>query len=108
MQIRQKYIIFENPTTTPLPYELDFTRSDLLKIQISGDGDCSIKVYGKINSKSDYAEMAIIKDSDYSFINTITQKGVYTVSATGYYKLKIETKNAVDSLICVASEVVEV
>lgn len=108
MQIRQKYVIFEHPTNTPLPYEIDFTRSDLLKIQISGDGNCNIKIYGKINKESDYSEMAIIKDSDYSFINSISEKGVYTVSATGYYKIKIETENADNSLLCVASEVVEV
>lgn len=107
MQIRQKYVIFENPTDTPLPYEIDFTRSDLLKIQISGNGNCSIKIYGKINKESDYSQMAIIKDSDYSFTDVISEKGVYTISATGYYKLKIETENADNTLLCVASEVVE-
>lgn len=107
MQIRQKYIVFENPTDTPLPYEIDFTRSDLLKIQISGDGNCSIKIYGKINPKSDYVQMSIIQDSDYTFINNITENGVYTVSATGYYKLKIQTETVSGNLMCVASEVVE-
>ena len=108
MQIRQKYIIFDKPIDTPLPYIINFTRSDLLKIQISGDGNCEIKIYGKINPISDYEQMSIIQDSDYSFIDTITQKGVYTISATGYYELKIETISADSSLLCVASEVVEV
>ena len=49
MQIRQKYIIFDKPKNTPLPYIINFTRSDLLKIQVSGDGNCDIKIYGKIN-----------------------------------------------------------
>ena len=108
MQIRQRYTIFENPTNTPLPYEIDFTKSDLLKIQVSGDGTCNIKVYGKINLKSDYSQMAIIKDSDYSFVNVIAEKGVYTINATGYHKIKIETESADNTLTCVASEVVEV
>jgi hypothetical protein len=107
MQIRQKFIVFKNPVDTPSPYEIDFTRSDLLKIQISGSGSCDIKIYGKINPDSDYAQMAIIKDSDYSFIDTISETGVYTISATGYYKLKIETNSADNTITCVASEVVE-
>ena len=90
-----------------MPYEIDFTRSDLLKIQISGDGSCNIKIYGKINPKSDYEQMAIIQDSDYSFIENIVKRGVYTVSATGYYRLKIETESVINDLMCVASEVVE-
>jgi len=108
MQIRQKYIIFDKPTNTPLSYEIDFTKSDLLKIQVSGDGECDIKIYGKIHPKSEYSLMSIIKDFDYNFINTINSKGVYTISATGYDKLKIETNNADSTLTCVASEVVEV
>ena len=108
MQVRQKYIVFKNPIDTPLPYEIDFTRSDLLKIQISGNGNCNIRIYGKINPDSEYAQMAIIQDLDYSFINTIIQPGVYTVSATGYYKIKIETESADSTLYCVANEVVEV
>lgn len=108
MQIREKHIIFEKPTDIPLPYKIDFTRSDLLKIQISGDGNCSIKIYGKIHPELDYSLMAIIQDSDYSIIDTIIQKGIYTVSGTGYYKIKIETENVDNTLTCVASEVVEV
>ena len=108
MQIRQKYIIFDKPTTTPLSYEIDFTKSDLLKIQVSGNGECNITVYGKIHPKSEYYPITIIQDSDYKFINAINSKGIYTISATGYDKLKIETKNADNTLTCVASEVVEV
>ena len=107
MQIRQKYTIFGNPVDTPLPYEIDFTKSDLLKVQVSGDGECDIKIYGKINPKSDYEQMVIIRDSDYGFIDSIVQKGVYTISATGYYRLKIESEIVNDHLMCVASEVVE-
>lgn len=107
MQIRQKYIIFDKPKNTPLPYIINFTRSDLLKIQVSGDGNCDIKIYGKINPISNYEQMSIIRDSDYNFIDNITQKGVYTISATGYYEIKIETISVDNSLMCVASEVVE-
>lgn len=109
MQIRQQYEIFKN-IDTPTSYEIDFTRSDILKIQVSGEGVCSIKVYGKIENDKDidFAPMAIIQDVDYDFIDTITQKGVYTVSATGYKRLKIDVESTVATLTCVASEVVEV
>ena len=92
----------------PTSYEIDFTRSDLLKIQISGEGTCSIKIYGKIDRSVDFAPMLIIRDIDYKFIDTITEKGIYTVSATGYKRLKIDVESTVDTLTCVASEVVEV
>lgn len=107
MQIRQQYKIFEN-TDTPLSYEIDFTRSDLLKIQLSGQGNCIIKIYGKLSKNVDYSQMAIIQDIDYSFIDTITDVGVYTVSATGYQRLKIDVEFTDNTLTCVASEVVEV
>ena len=108
MQIRQKYIIFDKPTQAPLLYEIDFTKSDLLKLQISGEGKCNIKVFGKINSLMEYAPMMIIHDSTYTFVDTIVSKGVYTISATGYAKLKIEVENVDNTLTCVASEVVEI
>ena len=109
MQIRQQYEIFKN-INTPTSYEIDFTRSDILKIQVSGEGVCSIKVYGKVENDKDidFAPMLIIRDIDYKFIDTITAKGIYTVSATGYKRLKIDVETTVDTLTCVASEVVEI
>ena len=76
MQIREQYEIFKN-INTPTSKEIDFTRSDLLKIQISGEGTCSIKIYGKIDRSVDFAPMLIIRDIDYKFIDTITEKGIY-------------------------------
>lgn len=107
MQIREQFNIFKN-TNTPLVYEIDFTRSDILKIQISGDGSCSIKIYGRLDKKSEYSPMFIIRDVDYNFIDTIVEKGVYTVSATGYQQLKIDVESTQDTLTCIANEVVEV
>lgn len=107
MQIREQYNVFKN-TDTPLVYEIDFTRSDLLKIQIIGEGTCSIKVYGRLNKKVEYSPMAIIQDIDYDIIDTIIGQGVYTVSATGYQQLKIDVESTESTLTCIANEVVEV
>ena len=50
MHVRQQFVIFDQNSKAPLDYEIDFTKSDMLKLQIMGEGTCQIKVYGK-NSK---------------------------------------------------------
>ena len=107
MHVRQHFVIVNEDSQIPLNYEIDFTKSDMLKLQVIGDGTCEIKVYGKISKDLDYLEVSILKDSDYSFINTITEKGLYTVSATGYQMIKVSVISA-ESVSCYANEVSEV
>ena len=60
----------------------------------------------KIAKEIDYSEVGILRDYDYNFIDTITEKGIYTVSATGYQTIKISVITA-SSISCYANEVVE-
>ena len=48
--------------------------------------------YKKLSSKHliDFSELAIIRDIDYGLINSISEKGIYTVSAVGCRSIKIE------------------
>jgi hypothetical protein len=106
VHVRQQFVIFDQNSKAPLDYEIDFTKSDMLKIQVIGNGICQIKVYGKIAKGIDYSEVGILRDCDYNFIDTITEKGIYTVSATGYQTIKISVVNA-SNILCYANEVVE-
>ena len=108
MTIRETYKIFEK-TSTSLEKEIDFTRSNVLKIQISGEGVCDIEVYGSLQKADgiNYEKMPIIDEKVYEIISNITKSGIYGVYATGFKSLKIVVKNTEDTLVCVANEIVE-
>lgn len=89
------------------PIILDTTMSDMLKIQIDGTGSCDIKVYGRLTNLIDFSELVIIKDIDYSFINSISEKGVYTVSTEGLKDVKIVINSVEGFLAGYISEVAE-
>ena len=89
MRIRDLKMIFKDA----IPEDsiiLDTTMSDMLKIQIEGSGNCDIKVYGQLTNLIDFSELAIIRDIDYSLINSISEKGIYTISTEGCRNIKIE------------------
>ena len=106
MQIREEFLVFEN-TNTPLDYEIDTLSSDLLKIQITGSGECVIEVYAKLTNSNDYSLVAIIDDKTYDMKEIISSAGLYSVSTTGYKKIKICVKSVVNTLRCTAVEVDE-
>ena len=106
MQIREEFLVFEN-TNTPLDYEVDTLSSDVLKIQLSGTGNCLIEVVARLTNSNEYSPVAIIDDKTYDMIESITQAGLYSVSITGYKKVKILVKSVVNTLTCVAAEVDE-
>ena len=89
MRIRDLKMIFKDA----IPEKeiiLDTTMSDMLKIQVEGNGSCDIKVYGQLTNLIDFSELAIIRDIDYGLINSISKKGIYTVPAEGCKNIKIE------------------
>ncbi len=105
MRIRNIKEIFKDA----IPEEeiiLDTTMSDMVKIQIEGSGSCNIKVYGQLTNLIDFSEVAIIRDIDYSLINSISEKGVYTVSAEGFRNIKIEVNSIAGEMTGYVSEVV--
>lgn len=104
MRIRNIEMIFDGANSEKTLI-LDTTMSDMIKIQIEGIGTCDIKVYGKITNSIDFSELAIIKDIDYSLINSISEKGIYTVSTEGLKTIKIEVNSIVGDLIGYVSEV---
>ena len=106
MQIREEFLVFEN-TNTPLDYEIDTLSSNLLKIQITGIGNCLIEVYAKLTNSNDYNMVAIIDDRTYDMLEQIVNSGLYSVSTTGYKKIKISVKSVVNTLQCTAAEVDE-
>ena len=106
MQIREEFLVFEN-TNTPLDYEIDVLSSDILKIQISGTGTCLIEVYAKLTNANDYSLISIIDDKTYDIREKITTSGLYSVSTTGYKKIKMCIKSVVDTLQCTVAEVDE-
>ena len=87
------------------PIILDTTMSDMVKIQIEGNGSCDIKVYGQLTNLIDFSEVAIIRDIDYGLINSISGKGVYTVSAEGFKNIKFEINSVDGDLVGYVSEV---
>lgn len=104
MRIRDLKMIFKDA----IPEEsiiLDTTMSDMLKIQIEGSGSCNIKIYGQLTNLIDFSELAIIKDIDYSLINSISEKGFYTVSTSGCKNIKIEINSINGELVGYICEV---
>ena len=106
MKIREEYTIFEN-TNTPLNYEIDVLDSDMLKIQVVGEGECEIEISAKLTQADDYSPIAIIEDTTYEMLKSIVKTGIYTISTTGYKKIKISAKQVVNTLQCTAAEVDE-
>lgn len=106
MQIREEFLVFEN-TNTPLDYEIDTLSSDILKIQVIGSGECLIEVLAKLTNSEDYSPVAIIDDKTFDMIDNIVKSGLYTISVTGYKKIKLSVKSVVNTLKCTAAEVDE-
>lgn len=92
-------------TTPENPIIIDTTMSDMIKIQIEGDGSCDVKVYGQITKDVEFSNLAIIRDEDYGVINSISGKGMYTVSAEGCRNIKIEINAISGNLTGYMSEV---
>ena len=104
MRIRDIKMIFKN-ITPDNPIIVDTTMSDLIKIQIEGDGNCDVKVYGQITKDVEFSNLAIIRDEDYGVIDSISGKGIYTVSAEGCRNIKIEINSISGNLTGYMSEV---
>lgn len=105
MRIRNIKMIFKDA----VPEEeiiLDTTMSDILKIQIEGTGSCNIKVYGQLTNSIDFSEIAIVRDVDYCLINSILERGIYTVSIEGLNRIKIEVNSISGEITGYVSEVV--
>ena len=52
-------MIFKD-TAPENPIVIDTTMSDMIKIQIEGDGSCDVKVYGQITKDVEFSNLAII------------------------------------------------
>lgn len=105
MIIRDIKMIFKD-IAPEKPFVLDTTMSDMVKIQVEGTGSCDIRAYGQITNLIDFSELAIIRDADYGLINSISEKGVYTISVEGLRNVKIEVNSVSGDLIGYVSEVV--
>ena len=104
MRIRNTQMIFKN-SVPEKPIIIDTTMSDIIKIQIAGIGNCDIKIYGRLTNLIDFSELTIIKDIDYSLINSISEKGIYTVSVEGLKDIKININSINGNLEGYVSEV---
>ena len=104
MRVRDLKKIFKDAIPEE-PVILDTTMSDMVKIQIEGSGTCDIKCYGQLTNLIDFSELAIIRDIDYGLINSISEKGIYTISAIGCRSIKIEINSIDGELIGYVCEV---
>ena len=104
MRIRDIKMIFKD-ITPENPIIIDTTMSDLIKIQIEGEGNCDVKVYGQITKDVEFSNLAIIRDEDYGVIDSISGKGIYTVSVEGCRNIKIEINSISGNLTGYMSEV---
>lgn len=104
MRIRGLNMIFKDAIPEK-PIVLDTTMSDMLKIQVEGLGTCDIKVYGQLTNLIDFSELAIIRDVDYGLINSISEKGIYTISTVGCRSIKIEVNSIEGELVGYICEV---
>lgn len=105
MRIRDVKMMFKD-IAPENPIVLDTTMSDMVKIQIEGSGSCNIKAYGQLTNLIDFSEVAIIRDIDYSLINSISEKGIYTISSEGFRSVKIVVNSVSGELVGYVSEVV--
>ena len=105
MKIRDVKMIFKD-TVPGKPIILNTTMSDMVKIQIQGTGVCDIKVYGRLTDLIDFSDIVIIRDTDYSLINSISEQGMYTVSTEGLKDVKIVVNKVEGELMAYISEVV--
>ena len=105
MRIRDVKMIFKD-IVPDKPIIIDTTMSDMVKIQIDGSGTCDIKVYGQLTNLIGFSELAIIRDIDYSLINSISEKGIYSISAEGFRSIRIDVNSVDGDLTGYASEVV--
>lgn len=62
------------------------TGSDI-KIKASGTGSC--KVVGKLTANGDYKVLDLVKMSDFSVTDTITDNEIYATDATGLYSISL-------------------
>ena len=70
---------------------LDCAMIDEILIQIIGDGDFSMTVYGKLtNDLSDYSQLSIIKMLNFDTLDSITTQGLYMVMTEGITAIKFE------------------
>ena len=100
MRVLEKKIIYSPDLPYDKPYEEKVGEADILKIQISGNDICSIKIYGRLSPYMEEQELSAIKDNDYSVVNTITTSGIYTVSCEGYNEIKIDVITPGDGMSC--------
>lgn len=62
------------------------TGSDI-RIKASGTGSC--KVVGKLTANGEYKVLDLVKMSDFSVTDTITDNEIYATDATGLYSISL-------------------
>lgn len=90
MTILEKELIYSPELPYEKPYSSKVGEADILKVQVSGFGTCSIKAYGRLSPLMDENELSIIKDSDYSIVSIIMSSGIYTIPCEGLNEVKLE------------------
>lgn len=65
-----------------------------LILQVSGDGNFSISIYGKVDrEKEDSFKLSAINMKDFSIGDTITKSGIYVVAIEGVGEIYAELEN---------------
>ena len=62
------------------------TGSDI-RVKASGTGSC--KVVGKMTANGDYKTLSLVRLSDFSVVDTITDNEIYAADASGLYAISV-------------------
>ena len=100
MTILEKFLMYSPEKPYQEPYIGKVGEADVLKIQVSGNGTCSIKAYGRLSPLMDEEELSAIKDTDYSIVSIIASSGIYTIPCEGYNEVKLEATIPGEGMSC--------
>lgn len=100
MTILEKELIYSPDHPYQEPYGIKIGEADILKVQISGTGTCSIKLYGRLSPLMEEQELSAIKDNDYNMVNVIVNSGIYTIPCEGYNEIKIVATTPGEGMSC--------
>lgn len=78
---------------------LDCAMIDEILIQIIGDGEVSMTVFGKLtNDLQDYSQLSIIKMLNFDLVNEIKEPGLYMIMTEGITALKFDYSDDVKNM----------
>lgn len=86
--------LFENGVVKDLAVQ-QYTGADV-KIKASGTGSC--KVVGKLTANGDYKVLSLVRFSDFSVVDTITDNEIYTTDVSGLYSISLQNASGFTSV----------